>query len=719
MRFDILHRLVTAAVVWVGFGALFLSGEFGLSVVLPALAFPVAGIFSWRLAGRRHSGRLAGLLAVLGGVGAGWMAFSTTDYLLWAIKFAVFLACLKSLYLRMAVDFMHMYALSFLTVMAAAVVNPGLSFGIVMLPYTVLLVFGLMLNSLRQNMERSILDRGRPDSAADAAAFMGRRGIIRRRFVLVTVGITLAVFFSNVLFFLLFPRMGLGFFARQQRQCVAMTGFSEEVTLGDFGNIISDLDVVMRVVPNGGPEAGMLRLPLRMKGQSLDSYDGRTWRKTTPRRYQLDTGEGGLLRPRRSRDEAPPGPSFERDVYLEPMPGTVRVLFGEPMITGFRPPMGMLDAMRTDKLRFFADPAGDVTMTGPESTALVYTVESSPPPSDPALLRVAGDSWPQRIKDLYLPVPPQDPGVSALARRIAAGRDNAFDIAVAMENELRNGWAYSLDSVHGNTDPVADFLLRNKTGHCEYFASSMVIMLRVLGIPARIVNGFYGGERNEFGNYVALRKSDAHSWVEVYFPGSGWAVFDPTPPGALDLRKGGGLLAEIRAAIDAVKLTWYQWVIEYDLEKQFEMVARLLKVKKDKGFGDNINRRDIRRIAREIRNLPWGTIFGIPVLLFGLFVGVRALAPRVLKGRGLPSAVPAVIHYRRARRMLHRRGLVRAGSETQIEFAARAGVEFPSVAADLELIAWQYCAVLAGRQPSVPPGELDAALERIRRALAS
>lgn len=718
MRFDILHRLVTAAVVWVGFGALFLSGEFGLPVVIPSLAIPVAGIFTWRIAGRPHSGKVAGLMAVLGGVGAGWMAFSTTDYLLWAITFAVFLACLKSLYLRMAVDFMHMYALSFLTVMAAAVVNPGLSFGIVMLPYTVLLVFGLMLNSLRQNMEKSILDRGGPDSAADAAAFMARRGIIRRRFVLVTVGITIAVFLSSIVFFLLFPRMGLGFFARQQRQGVAMSGFSEEVTLGDFGNIISDLDVVMRVVPNGGPQAGALPLPLRMKGQSLDSYDGKTWRKTTPRRYQLDTGEGGLLRPRHPRDEAVTGVPFERDVYLEPMPGSVRVLFGEPRIAGFRPPMGMLDAMRTDKLRFFADPAGDVTMTGPESTAIVYTVESSPPPSDPAVLRVAGDSYPRRVKDLYLSVPPQDSGVEALARRIAAGRDNPFDVAVAMESELRSGWSYSLDSVHGDTDPLADFLLRNRTGHCEYFASAMVIMLRVLGIPSRIVNGFYGGEYNEFGNYVALRKSDAHSWVEVYFPGSGWAVFDPTPPGALDLRKGGGFLAEMRAAIDAVKLTWYQWVIEYDLEKQFEMVARLLKVKKDSGFGDNINRRDIRRIAREIRNLPWGIIFGTPVLLLGLFFGVRTAVLRLGKRRRLPSAVPGVVHYRKARRLLRRRGLSRSASETQIEFAFRAGREFPAAASDLELIAWQYCAVLAGRQPSIPVSELDAALARIKQALS-
>ena len=78
-------------------------------------------------------------------------------------------------------------------------------------------------------------------------------------------------------------------------------------------------------------------------------------------------------------------------------------------------------------------------------------------------------------------------------------------------------------------DPLADFLFVRKRGHCEYFASSMAIMLRTLGIPSRVVNGFRTSEFNDLtGNYV-IRASSAHSWVEAYFPGYGWVSFDPTP----------------------------------------------------------------------------------------------------------------------------------------------------------------------------------------------
>ena len=81
-------------------------------------------------------------------------------------------------------------------------------------------------------------------------------------------------------------------------------------------------------------------------------------------------------------------------------------------------------------------------------------------------------------------------------------------------------------------DPIANFLFERKQGHCEYFASSMAVMLRTLGIPSRVVNGFRSDEFNDLtGNYV-VRAKDAHAWVEAYFPGYGWQTFDPTPAGS-------------------------------------------------------------------------------------------------------------------------------------------------------------------------------------------
>ena len=81
------------------------------------------------------------------------------------------------------------------------------------------------------------------------------------------------------------------------------------------------------------------------------------------------------------------------------------------------------------------------------------------------------------------------------------------------------------------SDPLAEFLFIRKQGHCEYFAAAMAVMLRTQGIPSRVVNGFRPNEFNDVTSQYVVRDSDAHSWVEAYFPGHGWVSFDPHPVG--------------------------------------------------------------------------------------------------------------------------------------------------------------------------------------------
>ena len=108
-----------------------------------------------------------------------------------------------------------------------------------------------------------------------------------------------------------------------------------------------------------------------------------------------------------------------------------------------------------------------------------------------------------------------------------------------MEQYLSTHFRYTLELPRSlPQDPLANFLFERKKGHCEYFASSMAVMLRSLHIPSRIVTGFRGGEFNDLTGQYVVRASDAHSWVEAYFPGSGWISFDPTPAGNLPTRTG-------------------------------------------------------------------------------------------------------------------------------------------------------------------------------------
>ena len=110
-----------------------------------------------------------------------------------------------------------------------------------------------------------------------------------------------------------------------------------------------------------------------------------------------------------------------------------------------------------------------------------------------------------------------------------------------IERYLQSNYGYTLQ-LPGlqESDPLANFLFERKKGHCEYFATSMAMMLRTLGIPARIVNGFRGGEYNDLSNSYIVREKDAHSWVEAYFPEYGWASFDPTPAGNAESSKPAG-----------------------------------------------------------------------------------------------------------------------------------------------------------------------------------
>src|SRR5438445_5322114 len=130
---------------------------------------------------------------------------------------------------------------------------------------------------------------------------------------------------------------------------------------------------------------------------------------------------------------------------------------------------------------------------------------------------------------------------------------------------LKYGYTLELPRVRP-ADSLANFLFQRKQGHCEYFASSMAVMLRSLGIPSRLVNGFRTGEFNDLTSQYVVRASNAHSWVEAFFPGYGWIAFDPTPDGSIQARTGWGRVA---LYVDAMASFWRDWVVSYDISHQY------------------------------------------------------------------------------------------------------------------------------------------------------
>ena len=160
-----------------------------------------------------------------------------------------------------------------------------------------------------------------------------------------------------------------------------------------------------------------------------------------------------------------------------------------------------------------------------------------------------------------------------LAREVTAGKSEE-EAARAVLHYLRDGqFSYSLRNLPVTAKPIEDFLFNYKYGNCEYFASTMAVMLRTSGIPSRLVGGYRGGYYNTLGGYYLVAQNNAHVWVEAYFRNKGWVRMDPTP-GAISAftnRSQRGILFRIKLFFDAMNYYWNSMIISYDLNKQISL----------------------------------------------------------------------------------------------------------------------------------------------------
>ena len=355
-----------------------------------------------------------------------------------------------------------------------------------------------------------------------------------------------------VLFFLI-PRVGTGYFSRATTPSLLLSGFTESVELGQIGQVKLSSAVVMRVkLISGTPYA-----VLKWRGISLDGFDGTSWFKTDRRRSSLPPSSRGqyTIRPIENVRQV-----VRYRVLLEPLATTA--LFGPQRIRAIR---GSLPALETDN-------DDGVYTRFPLLRRVQYEVISEIPrrhdrrTSRPRTL----SRLPNVIQRKYLRLPADtDPRIRSLAQEITANAATAFDKAAFVETYLKKNYRYTLELTwQPGRQPISTFLFNAKTGHCEYFASSMAILLRAAGVPTRLVNGFLMGDYNPVGDDYIVRQSDAHSWVEVYVDGQ-WVEFDPTPPDPTEHPS--GLLAQISHYVDAAELYWNSYVLTYDATLQLQL----------------------------------------------------------------------------------------------------------------------------------------------------
>jgi transglutaminase-like putative cysteine protease len=183
-----------------------------------------------------------------------------------------------------------------------------------------------------------------------------------------------------------------------------------------------------------------------------------------------------------------------------------------------------------------ASSVGGIRATRRLPAETTYLARSAAPPSDPATLRAAGTDYPRGIEERYTQLPESTPErVGSFTDELTAGDGTAYDRAVTIRDWLKEK-PYSLNASHEPGEPVADqFIFEMESGYCQYYATSMVVMLRTQGIPARYVVGYAPGERVGEEQYL-VTADRGHAWVEAFFPGTGWVRFDPTGSGRLPVQ---------------------------------------------------------------------------------------------------------------------------------------------------------------------------------------
>jgi transglutaminase-like putative cysteine protease len=403
--------------------------------------------------------------------------------------------------------------------------------------------------------------------------------------------------------------------------------------------------------------------------------------------------------------------AVEYEVFQEPLGGN-RVLFTIPQGAALRPIAAELDRYQGTSRQFHVDGLGNPSYRGPANSSLGFTARSLVSNRSPADL-AAPENDPEWLTRLYLQLPEDlDPRLGALARQAAGGARGRLAVTRAIEDHLLRNYAYSLDGGHNPADPLADFLFGLRRGHCEYFSSAMVLMLRTLGIPARSANGYRGGKFNRFGGFRAFAEAEAHSWVQVWFPGAGWQGFDPTPGGRESL--GAGLWDTVDQWMDALRLQWYRWVIEYDLENQLQVYSGVLKAFGGKGFDlkGNATPAELKRLGKGVReslfNARNGFILG-GLVLFGVLAGVLS---RRSKWRPFAGDQGARLE-RRVRKRLGAKGVLVPPHETLTGFGQKLRPEDHYLGGQLQKLGEELDALRWSTGP-LEPAAAKALLRKVK-----
>ncbi|HXF43319.1 MAG TPA: transglutaminaseTgpA domain-containing protein, partial [Pyrinomonadaceae bacterium] len=406
---------------------------------------------------------------------------------------------------------------------------------------------------------------GRPEKASKETT--ARRQNVNQQFtpipnlsriIIVASFLGLLIIVLAIPLFFLIPRTGAATSGTEPGGVSTRTGFADTVRLGGIGRIITNDELVMRVETDTLPPENVKWL-----GQVLDTFNGEVWSKSTGAEREAKTrGDRDIIQVDYPAFNSRP---LLQTIYLEPL--DTSVLFAANRAIGLQGPFNVV----------FKDGLGNISFAR-SGDRMIYRVLSDVYQPPVEVLRADNSRYPRDF-DNYLQLPETlDWRLYNLASDITKPYQNRFDKARAIEQYLRANYGYSLEMKASGTDPVSDFLFNVREGHCEYFASAMVLMLRSQGIASRLATGFQRGEYNTASGAFIVRQKNAHAWVEVYFPASRqWISFDPTPAAS---EQGGETAFSkiISDYFDMAEMLWIQYFVAFDNYQQRMIAVSFRKI---------------------------------------------------------------------------------------------------------------------------------------------
>ncbi len=478
--------------------------------------------------------------------------------------------------------------------------------------------------------------------------------------------------------FVLFPRLG-PLWSLPQPKDRGVTGLADSMSPGDIAELSRSSALAFRASFDGPiPD----RDRLYWRAVTFEQFDGRRWSQSLASRVP------------QAPEWTPRGTPLEYSIVMQP---------------SGRPWLYALDVAQVDAGG--ARLMSDFHLEGPRAVdkPLLYKARSWT-----EALREPGAPAATLERALQLPNGgnPRSRDWAQMLRR--EHQTTEATVQALLNHFNQQPYGYTLRPPPVGADIVDDFLFETMNGFCIHYAGAMTFVLRAAGIPARIVAGYQGGEINTSGNYLSVRQRDAHAWIEYWDAGTGWVSVDPTfqvaperielgleeaLAGEQDLMEGTlmglrnyrdiGWLNELRFGWDSLNYGWQRWVLNYQGERQLEVLQGL--------FG----KIDARKLGL------------LMVAVGALLIGLLAI---ILFKPWQRERDAQLRQFRRFERLLARHGISRLAGEGARDFARRAAAQLPDAAEPITDFSSLYEQARYAGQPA-DKAQVQAALARLRRQL--